>query len=73
MAQRGLPYEYEIEEGKFGLTAMGGLPTYLDLTSATGLLKSIDRHLKVCTGDQGWTDQDITVSLGVISLFGELS
>jgi len=25
MAQRALPYEYEIEEGKAGLTAMGGL------------------------------------------------
>ncbi len=34
MAQRGLSYEYEIEEGKLGLTAMGGLPTYLDLAKA---------------------------------------
>jgi len=53
MAQRALPYEYEIEEGKAGLTAMGGLPTYLDLASATGFLRSIDGHLKIRTGDQG--------------------
>ena len=52
MAQRGLPYEYEIEEGKSGLTALGGLPTYLDLASATGLLKSIDEHLRIRKGNR---------------------
>ena len=41
MAQKGLPYEYEIEEGKTGLTSFGGLPTYLDLASAVGF---IDTH-----------------------------
>ena len=44
MAQRALPYEYEIEESKAGLTAFGGLPTYVDLAAATGMLKVIGRH-----------------------------
>lgn len=70
MAQRGLPYEYEIEEGKSGLTALAGLPTYLDLASATGLLNSIDRHMKVCTGDQGWTDRQMVMSLVLLNLAG---
>jgi hypothetical protein len=70
MAQRALPYEYEIEEGKSGLTAMGGLLTYLDLASATGLMKAIDRHLKVRTGDQGWTDRQMVMSLVLLNLAG---
>lgn len=70
MAQRGLSYEYEIEEGKSGLTALGGLPTYLDLASATGLLNSIDRHMNVCTGEQGWTDRQMVMSLVLLNLAG---
>jgi hypothetical protein len=70
MAQRGLPYKYEIEEGKSGLTALGGLPTYLDLARATGLLESIDRHLKVCTGDKGWTDRQMVMSVVLLNLAG---
>lgn len=73
MAQRGLAYEYEIEEGKSGLTALGGLPTYLDLASATGLLKAIDRHLKICTGDQGWKDRQMVMSLILLNLAGGAS
>ena len=36
MAQKGLPYEYEIGESKAGLTSFGGLPTYLDLEGDEG-------------------------------------
>ena len=70
MAQKVLPYEYEIEDGKSGLTSVGGLPTYLDLASATGLVRSIDRHLKIRTGDQGWTDRQIVLSLIALNLAG---
>jgi hypothetical protein len=70
MAQRGLPYEYEIEEGKAGLTVLGGLPTYLDLASASGLLEAIDSHLKVRTGEQGWTDRQMVMSVVLLNLAG---
>jgi hypothetical protein len=70
MAQRALPYEYEIEESKAGLTAFGGLPTYLDLATATGFLKSIERHLRIRTGAQGWTDRQMIVSLVLLNLVG---
>lgn len=70
MAQRALPYEYEIEESKAGLTSLGGLPTYLDLAASTGLLGSIDRHLRIRTGDQGWTDRQMILALVLLNLVG---
>ena len=71
MAQRAeLPYKYEIEESKTGLTAFGGLPLYLDLASATGFLKPIDRHLRICIGNQGWTDRQMLLSLALLNLVG---
>ena len=70
MAQKGLPYEYEIEGSKAGPTAFGGLPTYLDLASATGFLRSIDNHLKIRSGDQGWTDRQMILSLVLLNLVG---
>ena len=63
MAQRALPYEYEIEESKAGLTVFGGLPTYVDLAAATGMLKAIDRYLRIREGTQGWLDRQIILSL----------
>ena len=70
MAQKALPYQYEIEEGTAGLTSLGGLPTYLDLAAATGFLGSIDRHLRIRTGDQGWTDRQMILSLVLLNLVG---
>ena len=70
MAQKTLPYQYEIEESKAGLTSLGGLPTYLDLMAATGFLGSIDRHLRIRTGDQGWTDRQMIISLVLLNLVG---
>jgi hypothetical protein len=70
MAQKVLPYEYEIEDSESGLTSLGGLPPYLDLASASGLVRSIGRHLKIRTGDQGWTDRQIVLSLIALNLAG---
>jgi hypothetical protein len=70
MAQGVLPYEYELKEGKAGLTALGGLPTYLDLAESVGFLRSIDRHMKIRTGDQGWTDGQMILSLVLLNLAG---
>ena len=57
-------------KSKAGLTAFGGLPTYLDLASATGLLKAIDRYLRVRDGDQGWADRQMILSLVLLNLVG---
>jgi hypothetical protein len=70
MAQKVLPYKYEVKEEKTGLTALGGLPTYLDLAAASGLMKSIERNLRIRTGDQGWTDRQMVMSLVMLNLAG---
>ncbi len=70
MAQGILKYEYEIEEGKSGLTTFSGLPPYLDLAAAAGFLNSIDRHLEIRAGEQGWTDRQIVLSLVLLNIAG---
>jgi hypothetical protein len=54
--QRTLPFQYEIAKGPSGLTALAGLPVYLDLMAVSGLRRSIERHVHARTGGQGWTD-----------------
>ena len=63
MAQGILPFKYEVEKKTTGMTALAGLPVYLDLAQAIGLSKSIQKHLKVRQGDQGWTDSQIVIAL----------
>ena len=49
---------------------MAGLPMYLDLAKVIGLSKSIEKHLKVRKGGQGWTDSQIVLSLVLLNLAG---
>ncbi len=53
MAQGILPFKYESEKKTTGMTALGGLPAYLDLAQVIGLSKLIQKHIKVRTGGQG--------------------
>jgi hypothetical protein len=48
VAQGVLPFKYEAEKNRSGMTALAGLPTYLELASVCGLQASIDRHLGEC-------------------------
>ncbi len=70
MAQGVLPFKYENEKTNTGMTALAGLPVYLDLAKVIGLSKSIERHLKVRKGGQGWTDSQIVLSLVILNLAG---
>ena len=47
MAQGALPFKYEEEAKVGGMTALAGLPVYLDLAHVAGLRKSIERHVGV--------------------------
>ncbi len=47
MAQGVLPYKYEEEKNHTGMTAMAGLPIYLDLASVLGLGDCIRAHVHV--------------------------
>lgn len=68
MAQGVLPYKYEQEKIDGGMTALAGLPVYLDLASVLNLGETVSRHLHVKT--QGWTDEQIILSLILLNLAG---
>ena len=70
MAQGVLPYKYEEERGPAGMTALAGLPVYLDLASVLGLGDCIRSHVHVRESGQGWTDEQAVVSLILLNLAG---
>lgn len=70
MSQGVLPYQYQGQTTKSGMTALGGLPVWLDLAQVAGLSASIGRHLQVRSGTQGWTDSQMVMSLILLQLAG---
>lgn len=70
MAQGVLPYKYEEERSRGGMTALAGLPIYLDLASVLGVSDCIGAHVHVRKSDQGWTDEQAIVSLMLLNLAG---
>jgi hypothetical protein len=70
-AQGILPFRYECEPTASGMTALAGLPPYLELAVVSGLTNSIRHHLQVCSGQkQGWTDIQIVMSLLLLNIAG---
>ena len=51
------------------MTALGGLPVYLELIKASGLDVAIRKHVRVA-GEQGWLDLQMIVALIVLNLAG---
>jgi hypothetical protein len=70
MAQGVLPYKYEEERNHAGITAVAGLPIYLDLASVLGVGDCIRAHVHVKKSDQGWTDEQTVLSLMLLNLAG---
>lgn len=70
IAQGLLPYKYQAEKSASGMTALAGLAPYLDLAFAAGLPRSIERHVGVRTGSQGWTDTQEVMSLLLLNVAG---
>ena len=70
MAQGILPYKYEGERNEGGMTALAGLPVYLDLASVLGMGECIRTHFHVREGDRGWTDEQAVLSLILLNLAG---
>ena len=68
MPQGVLSYKYEEEKQASGMTALAGLPVYLDLASVLGLGDHIRTHLQVKA--QGWTDEQMILSLILLNLAG---
>jgi hypothetical protein len=70
MPQGLLPYKYEEEKRESGMTALAGLPLYLDLASVLGLSDSIATRMHVIKGSQGWSDEQVILSLILLNLAG---
>jgi hypothetical protein len=70
IAQGVLPIKYELEKSQAGMTALGGLPLYLDLAAVIGLSQSIEKHVGVRVGQQGWTDAQVVIALVLLNLAG---
>lgn len=70
MAQGLLPFQYEIEKSSGGMTALGGLPTYLELSHLMGLRRLISDHVRARQGNQGWTDDQMIMALVLLNLAG---
>lgn len=70
VAQGVLEFQYQADTGKAGQTALGGLPAYLDLAFQAGLVESLRRNVHVRRGGQGWTDEQVVLSLVLMNLAG---
>ena len=70
MAQGVLPYKYEGERKQTGMTALAGLPIYLELASVLGVGDCIGAHIHVRESGQGWTDEQAVLSLMLLNLAG---
>ncbi len=47
MTQGVLPFKYEEEKTQSGMTALAGLPVYLDMAKVIGLSKFIKKHIRI--------------------------
>ena len=70
MTQGALPFKYEEEKSGQGLTALAGLPVYLDMARVMDLAGSIDRHVGVRKDSQGWTDSQVVMALILLNIAG---
>lgn len=68
MPQGVLPYQYSSSRGDTGYTALGGLPTFLDLAEVLGLAEAADRHLAART--QGFRDSQMVTAGVLLNLAG---
>jgi Transposase DDE domain group 1 len=68
MPQGVFPYKYEEEKTGSGMTALAGLPIYLDLASVFDVGRSIATHLHVKV--RGWTDEQVLLSLMLLNIAG---
>ena len=69
IAQGELGFKYEVENQGEGMTGMGGIGPYLDLACRSGMVRSIERHVKA-REEQGWTDAESVLSLVMLNLVG---
>ena len=70
MPQGLLQFKYEAEESSSGVTALAGLPAYLDLAKLLNLCGSAAEHVNARGNSQGWTDAQMVMGLVLLQLAG---
>jgi len=70
MAQGILPFKYELERSEAGMTALAGLPLYMDLAKVVEISRSIQRHLWKRDNGQGWRNGQVVTALIMLNLVG---
>ena len=70
MPQRPLPFQYEIDPTNSRLTALGGLPLFLDLMSCLGVIANLRQCLAQPGDMQGWSVADVVLALILVNLAG---
>jgi hypothetical protein len=70
MAQGILPFQFEIEKQPGGMTALAGLPLYVEFAHLMGLPRLITDQVRARQGDQGWTDDQMIMALVLLNLAG---
>lgn len=68
MTQNILPFQYEIEKVEKNLTSFGGLPLYMDLACAAGLMKQIKESMQIKL--RGWKDEQLISSVILLNVAG---
>ncbi len=68
MTQGIFGFQYEEEKKSGGMTALAGLPPYLEFGYVMGLSRSIERRLKIRGGDRGWSDSETIMALILLNL-----
>ena len=64
------PIQYEEEKGVQELTQRAGLPLYLELADVSGLLRAVQKYIRVRENSQGWTDAQVIGSLILLNVAG---
>lgn len=70
MAQRPLRFQYEQDHTKIKLTALGGLPIFLDLMNTIGVIQGLRHCLGAKDSMNGWSASDVVLALVMVNLAG---
>ncbi len=70
MRQGLLAFQYEEEPTTGGMTALAGLPLYVELAQVAGGPQAIRRHVQARAGGQGWDDAQVILALVLLNLAG---
>lgn len=65
-----LPFRIEEEKGESGMTALAGLPAYLELAAVLKLREAFEQFLPDAPDSQGWTNWQCGLHLVLLNLAG---